>query len=83
MSESETVRILELLQSGYACVMFYNVAYMGFSKELVRKIGFWDSRFLFGGFGLSLLLIITLMELKSSFLMICLRYSVVIMVIIV
>lgn len=50
VSESETVRILELLQSGYACVMFYNVAYMGFSKELVRKIGFWDSRFLFGGF---------------------------------
>ena len=50
VSESETVRILELLQSGYACVMFYNVAYMGFSKELVRKIGFWDSRFLLGGF---------------------------------
>jgi hypothetical protein len=42
-------KIIDHLENGFACSMFYNVAYMGLSKELVRKIGWWDERFLGGG----------------------------------
>ena len=49
VSVDETLKILNLLQSGFSCVLLYNVAYMGFTKELVRKIGWWDQRFLLGG----------------------------------
>ncbi len=46
---SEIKKMISLLEDGYALVMFYNVAFMGFSKELVREIGWWDERFLLGG----------------------------------
>jgi hypothetical protein len=42
-------KMISLLESGFACVLLYNVGFMGFSKELIRKIGWWDQRFLFGG----------------------------------
>lgn len=42
-------KMLSLLQSGFACVLLYNVGFMGFAKELVRKIGWWDQRFTYGG----------------------------------
>jgi hypothetical protein len=45
----ETVKMIGHLENGYACSMIYNVANMGFSKELVRTIGWWDERFLNGG----------------------------------
>lgn len=45
----EVEKMLYLLQSGYACVLLYNVGFMGFSKELIRKIGWWDQRFTYGG----------------------------------
>ena len=46
---SEAEKMIELLSSGFACVFLYNVGFMGFSKELIRKIGWWDQRFLHGG----------------------------------
>ncbi len=42
-------KMLMLLQNGFSCVLLYNVGFMGFSKELVRKIGWWDQRFKYGG----------------------------------
>lgn len=50
VSTENTLKICKLLEEGFACVYLYNVGYMGFSKELVRTIGWWDSRFLLGGF---------------------------------
>lgn len=45
----EVEKMLYLLENGYACVLLYNVGFMGFSKELIRKIGWWDQRFTYGG----------------------------------
>jgi hypothetical protein len=48
-SAANTLKICKLLSEGYACVYLYNVGYMGFSKELVRTIGWWDERYKLGG----------------------------------
>lgn len=45
----EVEKIINLLETGYACVLMYNVGFMGFSKELIRTIGWWDQRFTYGG----------------------------------
>jgi hypothetical protein len=45
----EIKKMIIHLENGYACVMLYNVAFMGFSKELIRKVGWWDERYLLGG----------------------------------
>lgn len=45
----EVEKMIDLLESGYACVLLYNVGFMGFSKELIRKIGWWDERFTHSG----------------------------------
>jgi hypothetical protein len=45
----EVEKMIRLLENGYACVLLYNVGFMGFSKELIRKIGWWDQRFTYGG----------------------------------
>lgn len=45
----EVEKMLYLLENGYACVLLYAVGFMGFSKELIRKIGWWDQRFIYGG----------------------------------
>jgi hypothetical protein len=45
----EVLKIIALLEQGYACVLLYGVGFMGFSKELIRKIGWWDQRFKYGG----------------------------------
>jgi hypothetical protein len=42
-------KMINHLKSGYACSLMYNVGYMALSKELFRKIGGWDTRFLNGG----------------------------------
>ena len=42
--------MLALLESGYAAVTKYSVGFMAFSKELIRKIGFWDERYYGGGY---------------------------------
>lgn len=45
----QTLKIINLLESGFSCVFLYSVGYMGFSKELIRQIGWWDERYLLGG----------------------------------
>ena len=45
---NEIEKMLNLLKNGFACVLLYNVGFMGFSKELIRKIGWWDERFIQG-----------------------------------
>lgn len=44
----EIHKMITLLENGFSCVLFYNVGFMGFSKELVRQIGWWDERFIQG-----------------------------------
>jgi len=44
----ENRHMVSLLENGFACVLLYNVGFMGFSKELIRKIGWWDERFIQG-----------------------------------
>jgi hypothetical protein len=44
----EIQKMLHLLESGFTCVLLYNVGFMGFSKELIRTIGWWDERFIQG-----------------------------------
>jgi len=46
----EVEHMIELLENGYAAVTKYSVGFMGFSKQLLRKIGFWDQRFYGGGY---------------------------------
>jgi hypothetical protein len=48
-TSEHTLKIIDLLQSGFSCVFLYSVGYMGFSKELIRQIGWWDERYLLGG----------------------------------
>ena len=48
---SDNIRkILDLLENGYAFVALYRLACFGFKKELFRKIGMFDERFLGGGY---------------------------------
>jgi hypothetical protein len=43
-------RFLKLLDQNYAMVAFYRLAFFGFKKQLLRKIGMFDERFVGGGF---------------------------------
>jgi hypothetical protein len=45
----EVEKMIYLLENGYSCVFLYSVGFMGFSKELIRQIGWWDQRFTYGG----------------------------------
>ena len=45
----EVEKLIDLLEHGFSCVLLYNVGFMGFSKELIRKVGWWDQRFFGGG----------------------------------
>jgi len=44
----EIRKMISLLENGFACVLLYSVGFMGFSKELIRQIGWWDERFIQG-----------------------------------
>jgi len=46
---AQAEKIINHLENGFGCSLIYNVGYMGFSKELVRRIGWWDERFIGGG----------------------------------
>jgi len=50
LNPEEIKKMISLLENGFACVFMYNVGLMGFSKQLVRKIGWWDERYLNGGY---------------------------------
>lgn len=45
----EVEKMIHLLENGMSCVMLYSVGFMGFSKELIRTVGWWDERFTLGG----------------------------------
>jgi len=45
----EVEKILWCLGNGFAAATQYSVGFMGFSKELLRTIGYWDERFYGGG----------------------------------
>jgi hypothetical protein len=45
----EVEKMINLLENGFGCVFLYAVGFMGFSKELIRSIGWWDERFTLGG----------------------------------
>jgi hypothetical protein len=42
--------MLWLLDNGYAAASKWSVAYIAYSKELIREIGWWDERYIGGGF---------------------------------
>ena len=42
-------KMINQLESGFACAMQWNVGFMGMSKELIRRIGWWDQRYTNGG----------------------------------
>ena len=48
-SLDEIDKMISLLENGISCVFLHAVAFMGFSKELIRKIGWFDERFKDGG----------------------------------
>lgn len=45
----EVEKTLNLLENGYATVYIFNSAFMAFSKELIRTIGWFDEEFYLGG----------------------------------
>lgn len=45
----EVKKIIQCLENGFAAATQYSVGFMGFSKQLLRTIGFWDERFYGGG----------------------------------
>ena len=46
----EGKRAIEILNQGYAMAGMWGVAYAAVTKELFRKVGWWDERFLGGGY---------------------------------
>jgi hypothetical protein len=44
----EIYKIINLLENGFAMVYLYNAGFFGFTKNLIRKIGWWDERHLNG-----------------------------------
>jgi len=42
-------KMINHLENGFACTGLWGVALIAFSKELVRTIGWWDERFIQGG----------------------------------
>jgi hypothetical protein len=48
--EADVNKVLDLLDQGYGFVGLYRLAFFGFKKELFRKIGPFDERFVGGGY---------------------------------
>lgn len=46
----EVRHILELLDQGFAAATKYSVGFLGVTKQLFRTIGWWDERYIGGGF---------------------------------
>ncbi|AFM39684.1 hypothetical protein Desaci_0622 [Desulfosporosinus acidiphilus SJ4] len=43
-------KILTMLEDGWGLVALYRFGFFGFKKDLIRKIGFFDERFIGGGY---------------------------------
>ena len=48
--QADVLKVLDLLNQGYGFVGLYRLAFFGFKKELFRKIGPFDERFVGGGY---------------------------------
>tara|TARA_A100001515_G_scaffold144733_1_gene149755 strand:- start:554 stop:1351 length:798 start_codon:yes stop_codon:yes gene_type:complete len=46
----EVLFMLQMLDRGFAAVSLCSVRFMGVTKELFRKVGWWDQRFIGGGY---------------------------------
>jgi hypothetical protein len=46
----EVEHILQLLENGFAVATKYSVGFIGYSKQLIRTIGWWDERYYGGGY---------------------------------
>ena len=49
-NNSHIEKIVTLINEGYGIVALYAFGFFGFKKDLIRKIGFFDERYLGGGF---------------------------------
>jgi len=47
---SEVEYMLDLLDQGYAAATQYSVGFIAYTKQLIRTIGWWDERYIGGGF---------------------------------
>lgn len=47
---NDVTKMLDLINSGFGLVATYRFAFFGFKKELIRRIGFFDERFITGGY---------------------------------
>lgn len=47
---ADVAKLLNLLDQGYAFVALYRLAFFGFKKELMRRMGMFDERFIGGGY---------------------------------
>jgi GT2 family glycosyltransferase len=46
----DITKMLNLINDGYGIVALYRYAFFGFRKELIRRVGFFDERFIGGGY---------------------------------
>jgi len=49
-TQNDINKMINLINEGYGYVATYRFAFLGFKKELIRRIGFFDERFIGGGF---------------------------------
>ena len=48
-TQNDINKMINLINEGYGYVATYRFAFLGFKKELIRRIGFFDERFIGGG----------------------------------
>ena len=46
----DIIKIINMLNAGWGLVALYRFGFFGFKKDLIRKIGFFDERYLGGGY---------------------------------
>lgn len=49
-TQNDVQKMIDLINEGYGCVATYRFAFFGFKKEFIRRIGFFDERFIGGGY---------------------------------
>jgi hypothetical protein len=47
---ADVTRTIDLINRGYGLVALFSFAFFGFRKELIRRVGFFDERFIGGGY---------------------------------
>lgn len=49
-TQNDVQKMIDLINKGYGYVATYRFAFFGFKKEFIRRIGFFDERFIGGGY---------------------------------